>query len=70
MSVLSAKGATSLEAWGIVPGLLAVSLTSAEGAIQGSGVNRAYSAAVGIALIHGALPQAKMNSAPLALGGY
>ena len=33
-------------------------------------MNRALSAGIGIALIPGALPQAKMNTAPLALNRY
>ena len=67
--VFSANGASSLEAWGIAPGFRfgTDSLESAEGATQGSGMNRAFSAGVGITSIPGALPQAKMNSAPVAL---
>jgi hypothetical protein len=33
-------------------------------------MNRAFSAGIGIALIPGALPQAEMNTAPLALNRY
>src|SRR5207253_1600558 len=43
---------------------------SADAATQGIGMNRAFSAGIGIALIPGALPQAKMNTAPLALNRY
>ena len=68
--VFSANGASSLKAWGIAPGLGTESSKSAEGATQGIGMNRAFSAGIGIALIPGALPQAKMNTAPLALNRY
>ena len=44
--VFSANGAPSLRAWGIVPGLWTKSSNSAEGAIQGSGMNCAFSARV------------------------
>jgi hypothetical protein len=68
--VFSANGASSLKAWGIAPGLGTESSQSAEGATQGIGMNRAFSAGFGIAQIPGALPQAKMNAAPLALSRY
>jgi len=68
--LFSANGASSLKAWGIAPGLGTESSKSAEGATQGIGMNRAFSAGIGIALIPGALPQAKMNTAPLALNRY
>jgi hypothetical protein len=69
--VFSANGASSLKAWGIALGLGTESSQSAEGATQGTGMNRAFSAAgLGIAQIPGELPQAKMNTAPLALTRY
>jgi hypothetical protein len=68
--VFSAKGASSLKAWGIAPGLGTESSQSAEGASQGTEMNRAFSAGFGIAQIPGALSQAKMNTAPLALRSY
>jgi hypothetical protein len=68
--VFSANGASSLKAWGIAPGLGTESPQSAEGATQGIGMNRAFSAGVGIVRIPGALPQAKMSTAPLALNRY
>src|SRR5437868_14109435 len=68
--LFSANGASSLKAWGNAPGLGTESPESAEGATQGIGMNRAFSAGVGITRIPGALPQAKMSSAPLALNRY
>jgi hypothetical protein len=65
--LFSANGASSLKAWGIAPGLGTESSQSAEGAAQRTGMNRAFSAGVGVKLVPRALPQAKMNSAPLAL---
>ncbi|PYL45378.1 MAG: hypothetical protein DMF40_15605 [Verrucomicrobia bacterium] len=51
--VFSANGAPSLRAWGIVPGLWTKSSNSAEGAIQGSGMNCAFSARVWFTQIPG-----------------
>jgi hypothetical protein len=68
--VFSANGASLLKARGIAPGLGTESSQSAEGATQGTGMNRALSAGLGIAQIPGELPQAKMNTAPLALTRY
>ena len=69
--MFSANGASSLQAWGIAPGHGTDSAqNSAEGATQGTGMNRAFSARDGGTQIPGALPQAKMNTAPLALNTY
>jgi hypothetical protein len=64
---LSANGASSSKAWGIAPGLGSESSPSAEGATHGTRMNRAFSAGVAITPIPAAMPQAKMNTAPLAL---
>jgi hypothetical protein len=75
--LLSTKGAAINRSLGQRPGKIRLPRSSAEGAAQRTGTNRAFRAGVGVKLIPGALPQArrgesvrrrtKMNSAPLAL---
>src|SRR2546422_628263 len=67
----SANGASSLKAWGIAPGLWIESSESAEGATQGTEVNRAFSATVLVSYESlGRRPRLGMITAPLALNRY
>jgi hypothetical protein len=70
-AVLSAKGAGSFPAWGSAPGNRAHESTSAESAIHLEAMpgvlSRAFSANTPFVLNPGAMPQAIIEKAPLAL---